>query len=389
MELATLEDTKSLLGELIAFPTVSADSNLDMIDYLAQRLDDVGAAVHLQKSPDGRKANLFATLGDPDAGGGILLSGHSDVVPVADQDWSHDPFTMTEHGGKVFGRGTCDMKGFIAAAVAKAPDYAAKALKRPLHFSFTYDEEVGCIGAQALAEWLKARDIRPSLAIIGEPTMMRIIEGHKGCCEYTTRFHGRAGHGSLPDKGVNAVEYAARYVSRLLELGEALKSRAPKGSRFDPPWTTINTGSIIGGTAHNVIPETAAVEWEFRPVQANDFDFVKSEIEAYAKNVLLPAMQAVYPDASISTEVMGEVAGLESVNQNEARDIVMELTGEDIADVVSFGTEAGIFSTLGMSAVVCGPGSIEQAHKPDEFLALDQLDHCLTMLDGLEAKLTD
>jgi acetylornithine deacetylase len=381
-----LEDTIALLGDLVAFPTVSSNSNLKLIEHLAERLNDVGADVQLQSSPKGDKANLFATLG-PNEAGGIVLSGHSDVVPVADQDWTSEPFEVTEKNGNLFGRGTCDMKGFIAATVIKSRDYASKPLKRPVHFSFTYDEEIGCLGAQALAGWLKDRDIRPSLAIIGEPTMMQIIEGHKGCCEYTTHFHGQAGHGSMPDNGVNAVEYAVRYVSRLMELREALKPLAPSGSRFDPPWTTINTGALIGGTAHNVIPETASVDWEFRPVQTSDFAFVRSEIEDYAKNVLLPAMQAVNPDATITTEIIGEVAGLEPATVNEARDIVMELTGNNGAGVVPFGTEAGIFAELGMSAVICGPGSIEQAHKPDEYLAIDQLGKCLSMLDGLEAKL--
>lgn len=383
--MGSLSETKDILKTLIGFPTVSTDSNLEMIAYLAQRLEDVGANVHLQSAPGGTKANLWATLG-PGAPGGIVLSGHSDVVPVADQDWTHDPFDMVERDGRLFGRGTCDMKGFIAAAIAKAQDYIAAPLRRPVHFSFTYDEETGCLGAQALAEWLKDREIRPSVAIIGEPTMMRIIEGHKGCCEYTTHFHGQAGHGSMPGIGVNAVEYAVRYVSRLIELGEQLKSRAPIDSRFDPPWTTINTGALIGGTAHNVIPETASVDWEFRPVQQSDFDFVRKEIEAYAHEVLLPAMQKVCPTATITTDIIGEVAGLEPATINEARDIMMELTGSNGADVVPFGTEAGIFSELGMSAVVCGPGSIEQAHKPDEYLSVDQLQQCLTMLDGLKRK---
>ncbi len=384
--MASLDQTRDLLGEFIAHPTVSADSNLNMIADIAERLEDAGALVGIQTSPDGRKANLFATLG-PQESGGIVLSGHSDVVPVEGQDWSSDPFEMVEQDGRLYGRGTCDMKGFIAAVVAKTPEFAALSLSKPLHFAFTYDEETGCLGARALAQWLQKQDIRPRLAIIGEPTMMRVIEGHKGCCEYTTRFHGLAGHGSAPDRGVNAVEYAVRYVTRLLELGEALKSRAPANSRFDPPWTTINTGALNGGMAHNVIPQEASVEWEFRPVQNADFIFVKAEIEDYANTVLLPAMQQVSAQSAITTEVMGEVAGLEPASVNEARDIMIELTGGNRADVVAFGTEAGIFSALGMSAVVCGPGSIEQAHKPNEFLALDQLQKCLDMLDGLEARL--
>jgi acetylornithine deacetylase len=383
---ASLNKTKEILAELIRFPSVSSDSNIDVIHFAAQRLQDVGADVQLQFAPDGQKANLFATIG-PARQGGIVLSGHSDVVPVTDQDWTHEPFMMTEQDGRLYGRGTCDMKGFIAAALAKAEDYAQRDLTRPVHFSFTYDEETGCVGAQALAEWLQERDIRPAIAIIGEPTMMQVIEGHKGCCEYTTYFHGRAGHGSMPDLGVNAVEYAVRYVSRLMELGEELKSRAPANGRFDPPWTTINTGSLTGGTIHNVIPETASVQWEFRPVQNSDFTYVKSQAEEYVRSILLPAMQSVDPAACITTEIMGEVVGLEPADVNEARDILMELTGSNQAGVVPFGTEAGIFSALGMSVAVCGPGSIEQAHKPDEFLAVDQLVKCLALLDGLEANL--
>ncbi len=384
--MASLSDTTTLLGTLIAHPTVSSQSNLELIHALAERLDDAGARVELQTSPDGRKANLFATLG-PEEPGGIVLSGHSDVVPTEDQAWTNDPFKMVERDGRLFGRGACDMKGFIAAAVSKAPDFAAKPIRRPLHYAITYDEEVGCLGATELANWLADREILPRVAIIGEPTNMTIIEGHKGCCEYETHFRGLAGHGSTPDRGVNAVEYAVRYVMRLLEIGEELKCRAPADSRFDPPWTTINTGALNGGVAQNVIAENASVAWEFRPVQSSDFHYVKAEIEDYAEKVLLPAMKTVSPDAAITTEVIGEVAGLQPASVNEARDIVMELTGGNSSDVVPFGTEAGIFATLGMSAVVCGPGSIKQAHKADEFVTLDQLDTCLAMFDRLADKI--
>ncbi|UWP92014.1 acetylornithine deacetylase [Aliiroseovarius crassostreae] len=384
--MSALADTKTLLEELISFPTVSSDSNLDMILHLAERLSNCGAEVDIWHDETGTKANLFATLG-PKRDGGIVLSGHSDVVPVTDQDWSSDPFVMDTRDGKWFGRGACDMKGFIAAAVAMAPRYATLDLQRPVHFAFTYDEEVGCFGARALADTLRERGIKPAVAIIGEPTSMRIIEGHKGCYEYTTHFTGLEGHGSGPDRGVNAVEYAVRYVSKLLELKADLQVRAPESSRFEPPWTTINTGALVGGVAHNVIPGKARVEWEMRPVQQSDADFVKGELHQFCTHTLIPAMKAVHPDAGIETEVIGEVDGLEPMAENEARDLVMELTGANGADVVPFGTEAGIFQGLGMSVVVCGPGSIDQAHKPDEYVSADQMEQCLDMLTRLSAKL--
>lgn len=383
----TREATLEILSDLIGFPTVSADSNLALIDYAAEYLGKLGANVHTFRDPNGAKANIFATIG-PEVDGGIVLSGHSDVVPVTDQAWSSDPFGMRIAEGKAYGRGTCDMKGFIAAALAMAPHYAKCELKRPVHFAFTYDEEVGCLGARALMHELALLPFKPAVCIIGEPTEMRIIEGHKGCCEYTVTFSGLEGHGSQPDLGVNAVEYAVRYVTRLMELREILKRRAPEGSRFDPPWTTVQIGRLSGGIAHNVIPGLAHLDWEMRPVQNGDADFVKREIAAYVADDLLPAMRAVSKDAGISTEIIGEVDGLEPVPESEALKIVAELTGANGADLVAFGTEAGLFQKLGISTVVCGPGSIEQAHKPDEFIALDQIDQCLVMLDKLTAKLT-
>ncbi|MGH1353459.1 MAG: acetylornithine deacetylase [Thalassovita sp.] len=381
-----LDDAKSILADLIAFPTISADSNLDMIAYLANRLESCGARVELQSNETGQKANLFATLG-PERDGGIVLSGHSDVVPVTDQNWTTDPFVLHERQGRLYGRGACDMKGFIAATIAMAPEFAARIQDRPLHFAFTYDEETGCLGAGHLAQMLQDRDLHPRLAIIGEPTNMQVVEGHKGCYEYSTYFQGLEGHGSAPDLGVNAVEYAVRYVSRLMELRQDLRARAPSDSRFDPPETTLNIGALQGGSVHNVIAPKAQVDWEMRPVQTSDADYVKDRLNAYCQEVLLPAMRAVHPEASIETEVIGEVASLIPMEQNAARDLMAELTGSNRAETVPFGTEAGIFQALGMDVVVCGPGSIEQAHKADEYLSIDQLQQCLTLLRKLGDKL--
>ncbi len=381
-----LAATEEHLSHLIACPTVSSESNLAMITMMADFLDHLGAKVEIFRDPGGGKANLFATIG-PDVPGGVVLSGHSDVVPVTDQDWASDPFTLVERQDHLYGRGTCDMKGFIAAALALAEPVSKMQLKRPLHLCFTHDEEVGCLGARALVPELQRLGYAPRMAIIGEPTGMRLIEGHKGCCEYTTRFHGLEGHGSAPDRGVNAVLYALRYTNRLMELAEALKVRAPQGSRFDPPWTTVNVGRLAGGAAHNVIPGKAEIDWEMRPVQPGDAEFVKEALAHCVENELLPAMRAVHPNAEITTEVIGEVVGLMPLPDNEARDLISRLTGSNSADVVPFGTEAGLFQQMGMSVVVCGPGEIAQAHKPDEFVTRGQLAQCLGLLEGVAQSL--
>jgi len=381
-----LTETIALLDRLIAFPTISRDPNLALIDFLAERLEAAGARVEVLRDETAPKANLWATFG-PEADGGIVLSGHTDVVPVADQPWTSDPFEMAMRDGRLFGRGTCDMKGFIAACVAMAPELGLAAKDRPLHFAFTHDEETGCVGAMSLARTLRTKGLTPGLAIIGEPTEMRIIEGHKGCYEYSTHFHGLEGHGSAPDLGVNAVEYAARYVARILELKDALRARAPVTSRFVPPWSTINVGVVEGGQAHNVIAPRARVDWDLRPVRVADADFVKADLARLIAEDLLPAMRAVHPEAMILTEVVGETPGLEPMEANAARDLVAALTGANGTDLVAFGTEAGIFQDLGMDVVVCGPGSIEQAHKADEYVEIAELDRCLDMLSALRARL--
>jgi len=341
----TLQRSIEILSDLIAFATVSSDSNLEMIGYLTERLEALGARCIETRDATGAKANVFATLG-PDIPGGILLSGHTDVVPVADQNWTSDPFQMTPRDGKLYGRGTCDMKGFIAAALAFGETLDADKLTQPLHFAFTYDEEIGCLGARTLVNDLSERGIVPDIAIIGEPTEMRVIDGHKGCFEYTTHFSGLEGHSSAPDHGVNAAEYAARYIGKLLELRHILKSRAPADSRFEPPWTTVNVGRISGGVAHNVIASKAEVAWEIRPVQSSDADLVRKTLSDYVEHALLPEMQAVYSKASVTQDVVAEVEGLEPMEENAARDLVAELTGENGTGVVAFTTEAGLLQRL-------------------------------------------
>jgi len=270
-----------------------------------------------------------------------------------------------------------------------APSFAALELKRPLHFAFTYDEEVGCLGAQVMLADLAAAGIRPSRCIVGEPTEMKIIDGHKGCCEYTTTFTGTEGHASRIDLGVNAIHYAARYVDRLVSIGEELKQRAPAGSEFLPPWSTVQVGRINGGVSRNTIAGKCSVEWELRPVNGDDFRYAKQALEHLVEHDLLPAMQRGSATAGIVTETIGEVGGLVPMKVNEADQLVRALTGDTApAKLVSFGTEAGLFQEHGVATVICGPGSIEQAHKPNEFIELSQLDACLSMLDRLQSHLT-
>lgn len=380
------DDAVSILADLVAFPTVSSEPNRALIAHAADLLDRLGARTRVFEAEEGRKANLFATIG-PEGDGGLVLSGHTDVVPVDEADWSSDPFALREEGGLYYARGACDMKGFIACALACAPLYAEGTLRRPLHFAFTHDEEVGCLGAQDLVRLLKEEGLRPAAAIIGEPTSMRIVEGHKGCCEYTTTFHGLEGHGSAPERGVSATEYAARFMMRLLELREELKARAPASSPFDPPHSTVQVGRIDGGTARNVIARLANVDWELRPINAADKEHAVRAMRDYCNDVLLPRMRAVSPEAGIETSTIGDVEGLEPVTDNEAREICARLTGDNSAGTVAFGTEAGLFQSLGCSAVVCGPGSIEQAHKPDEFVSREQMAACIDMLERLDGKL--
>ena len=275
------------------------------------------------------------------------------------------------------------MKGFIACALAYAPIFSKANLDRDIHFSFTFDEETACQGAPLLIEELKKRNIRNGICIVGEPTNMKIIDGHKGCYEYTTYFEGLAGHGSAPDKGVNAVEYAVRFVEKLLELREILKSRAPKDSIFDPPYTTLQIGGMSGGIARNVIADKCHVDWEMRPVIKHDGEFVNSEMDRYVNTKLLPEMIKIFPQSSIKKEIIGEIIGFNRLEKSEACEFISSLTGDNSREVVSFGTEAGLFQEIGLSTVVCGPGSIEQAHKVDEFVTLDQIKKCLILLESI------
>ena len=381
------ENSIKILFDLISFKTISGEDNSSLIDYCDNILKNLGASSFRTYDKDKKRVNLFATLKTKKTNGKtpIILSGHTDVVPVS-KSWSTDPFKATVKDDKLYGRGACDMKGFIACSLAYAPIYSKSDLDRDIHFSFTFDEETACQGAPILIEELKKRGIKNGICIVGEPTSMKIIDAHKGCYEYTTHFEGLAGHGSAPDKGVSAVEYAVKFVNKLLELREILKKRVPKKSTFDPPYTTLQIGGISGGIARNVIADRCRVDWELRPVVKEDGVFINSEIDKFVNEKLLPDMKKIYPKSSIKKEVIGEIIGFERDKKSEACSLISSITGDNSREAVSFGTEAGLFQEIGISTVVCGPGSIEQAHKVDEFIKLNELKKCLKLLDGIKQK---
>ena len=374
-----------ILTDLIAFKTISGEDNNSLIDYCDEILKKLGATSFKTLNNEKKRVNLFATLKakKPNGKKPIILSGHTDVVPVS-KSWSTDPFKATIKGNKLFGRGACDMKGFIACTLAYAPIYSKANLDRDIHFSFTFDEETACQGAPLLIREMLNRGIKDGICIVGEPTNMKIIDGHKGTYEYTTYFNGLAGHGSAPHKGVNTIEYAARYINKLLEIRETLKTRTPKDSVFDPPYTTLQIGGVNGGIARNVIADKCHVDWELRPVVKEDGIWVNSEIDKFANKNLLPEMKKIHPESSIKKEIIGEIIGFNRDEKSEACELISNLTGDNSREVVSFGTEAGLFQEIGISAVVCGPGSIEQAHKVDEYIVLEELRKCLNLLEGIK-----
>ena len=376
-----LTKTLDILKELISFETVALTSNLDLITYAEKYLSDLGAKVSLTHSPDGERANLFASFG-PEINGGIVLSGHSDVVPVNANDWTTPPFQADQRNDCIFGRGSADMKGFIACVLALAPWFASLELIKPLHIALTFDEEDGFHGAPILLKDLKEKNIQPDAVIIGEPTGLKAIAAHKGCYEYATTIKGLNGHSSEPEKAVNAVQYAARFINRLMELKMEMVSRAPENSPYQPPSTTMSVGTIEGGQARCIVAEHCKFDWEMRPIQRSDAEYVHEQLAAFTNELLLE-MKTIYPEASIETEKVCEVDGLEYHAESSALSLMTELLGKSEFDVVSYGTEAGLYQAAGMPAVVWGPGDIEVAHRPDEFVSISDLKDCLSVLERL------
>ena len=363
-----------ILRRLIAFDTVSANTNLALIDWVADYLKGYGIATSLTFNDARDKANLFATIGPADAGGGVILSGHTDVVPVVGQPWDTDPFALVERDGKLYGRGTADMKSFIAIALALVPEFNARPLRRPLHLALSFDEEVGCFGAPHLIESLPRGAARPSLAIVGEPTNMAVANAHKGCHVFATAVTGLAAHSSAPQRGVNAIVAASEIIQFIAGLAGEARAAAHPESGFEPPYTSFNIGTIAGGTAMNIIPRDCEFTWEFRPLPGEDTAAISERIERFIATDLLPRLREVHPGADVATRALARIPGLVAQPGSPAEELARRLTGANHSTVVAYGTEAGLFQGAGIPAVICGPGSMEQGHQPNEFITLEQIE---------------
>ena len=371
-----MAEPKSLefIKKLVAFDTTSRESNLELIQYVQDILDRLGVESMLVHNEEGTKANLYATLGDKDKPG-IMLSGHTDVVPVDGQAWDTDPFQVTEKDGKLYGRGTADMKSFIAIVLAFIPEFLGSGLKTPIHLAFSYDEEIGCIGVRRLIEKLNGMPIRPAMCIVGEPTSMQVVTGHKGKRSFAAEVRGLEAHSALAPQGVNAIEYAAELISYLKGMERRKEAEGPYDALYDVTHSTVHTGVISGGTQLNIVPKSCRFEFEFRTLAEDDPKALEKEVRDYVTGTLEPAMHAVSSEAGITIECTNDMPGLEMDPGDDVVAFVKALAGHNDHAKVAFGTEAGLFhSTAQIPTVVCGPGDIAQAHKPNEFITLDQVD---------------
>ncbi|XWN30810.1 MAG: acetylornithine deacetylase [Devosia sp.] len=382
-----VERTLETLDTMVAFDTVSSKSNLALIDWAAQMLGAAGGRLRRTFDDTGEKANLLASFG-PKVPGGIVLSGHTDVVPVSNQTWSTDPFTLTRKGGRVQARGTTDMKGFCAAAVAAVTAADLSGLKKPIHVALSYDEEVGCLGVPRLVDDLVANEPLPSFAIVGEPTEMRIVTAHKSANVFETVFEGFTAHSSQSHIGVSATVALARFIEHLHTQFAAFKANPDPTSALEPPYPTFNAGMVTGGTALNIIPSQAQMVWEFRTMPDQDPEAMLHHLLADIDAVLVPDMSNDHATLASHTKVLAMVRALDPAHNRTAREAVMALGDYDGDDAVSFGTEAGAFQDAGIETVVCGPGSITVAHQPDESIAIDQLAAATRLVDDVIAAAT-
>ena len=380
-------DTRAWLQTLVGFDTTSRNANMGLIETVRDALSAQGVQSHLSYNVGGNKANLFATLPaqDGQTQGGIILSGHTDVVPVDGQTWQSDPFTLTERDGKLYGRGAADMKGYLAVALAQVPAFLAMPRSKPLHLALSYDEEVGCVGAPVMLADLKARGVRADGCVVGEPTGMRVVVAHKGINVFTCKVHGRATHSSLTPQGCNAIEYAARLICRIRDLADQYRDHGPYEALYDVPYTSVTTNLIQGGIAVNTIPQDCQFTYEFRNLPGMSPETIQAQVEAYVRDELLPRMRREFEGAAVDIRCDARAPALEASEQAAISQLVQALAGARAGEAakVAYATEAGLFHQAGIPTVVCGPGHIEQAHKADEYVAIEQLQRCEAFLAKL------
>ena len=374
--------TLDIVCRLIGFDTVSRNSNLGLIEWMRDYLRALGVESRLTYDAEGGKANLFATLGDNRAPG-LVLCGHTDVVPVDGQPWDTDPFRAELREGRVYGRGSCDMKSFIACTLTAAGRFLEANLRQPVHLAFTYDEEVGSVGVTTLIRDLQQAGIRPAGCIVGEPTSMQVMTAHKGIRMYRCRVRGAEAHSSLAPHAVNAIEYAARLVTFISGLAGEAQSNGPIDNKFSVPYTTMQTGTIMGGTAPNIVPRDCEFQFDLRYLPGTDPKEYYERIERFAEQSLLPEMRAVSPDTGIGLELVAEAPDLNTADDDRLTYLGTRLAGDNTLGRVSFATDGGHFHQAGVPTIVVGPGSIDQAHKPNEFITLDQIARCEQFLSRL------
>jgi acetylornithine deacetylase len=376
---------RELLATLVGSDTTSSESNLALIGFVEDYFKSHGIGSLRVSSPDGSKADLFATIAGS-GNGGIGLSGHSDCVPVEGQRWASDPFTLTARDGKLYGRGSCDMKGFLACVLASVPLFKTRTLKEPVHLIISYDEEVGCTGVRPLIARLGKDLPRPRAIIVGEPTSMAVIDAHKRIDAYRTVVHGREAHSSLPALGVNAISAAAALVCELDRIGGAIPKKE-NDPHFEPPYSTISIGTIKGGTGGNIVPKNCEFQWQVRSLPSATPGEASRDLAAFAEKSLLPKMKQVSDEAVIETTALNSVPAFVAGNTSEAVALALKLTGTEQTRAVSYTTEAGLFEQAGCASVICGPGDIAQAHATDEFVSIEQLDACMAFLSALAKEL--
>jgi acetylornithine deacetylase len=370
-----------MIERLVGFPTVSADSNLQLIEFVRGELAAHGIDSRLTYNDEGSKANLFATIG-PACAGGIVLSGHTDVVPVRGQSWSADPFCVRRRGERLYGRGTADMKSFLAVALAMVPLFKSSDLRRPIHLAFSFDEELGCLGAPRMLLDILQNTPKPAMAIIGEPTLMQLANRHKGALAFRTQLTGRDAHASLTHRGLSAISCAGELLRFLEQMAEEHRA-GPFDASFDPPYTTFNVGLIRGGAAINIISRSCEMLWEFRPIPGVAPETLLGRIEDFLQHDLLLRMRKIAPEAAIVTTPLYHVPALKPDTASAAERLISDLAHTEAAIGVAFGSEAGQFQAAGIPAVVFGPGSIEQAHQPDEYIELQQVIECVNFMKKL------